>query len=92
MSKTIKISYTELTSKIGELTTLRANWDGYSSTVKPSVSGGGMTVSVLDEIGDSYITLYKTVCNLCDNTIQFLNNVNKSVDNTDQESATSIKE
>ena len=92
MSKNIKISYTELAAKIGEMQTLRAKCDEYSYIARPTPSGGGMAVTVLGEIGDSYSNLYKAVCMLYDNTIQFLNNVNKSVEKTDQNSADAIKE
>lgn len=91
MGKTVNISYTELETKIQELQALRAEWDGYSSTNKPAVSGGGMAVSVVDEIGDTYIKLYQKVCELCDNTIKFLTNVKNSVDNTEQKAVDALK-
>lgn len=91
MSTTVNISYEELEAKIQELQALRNEWNGYASTIKPTISGGGLAVSVLDEIGDSYVKLYQKVCELCDNTIKFLTNVKNSVDNTEQKAVDALK-
>lgn len=88
---TIKISYSELETKIFELQTMRTDWNNYATKIKPELSGGGMTITVADEVAEAYVKLYKAVCTLCDNTISFMENVKKSVSNTDEEAAEAMK-
>lgn len=90
-SNTIKISYMDLSIKINELKKMRTSWDAYTTKVKPELSGGGMTVSMCDQIADAYKELYKEVCLLLDNSISFLENVHLSIGKVDNNVADALK-
>lgn len=84
----IKISYDILDTKISELKTLRSSW---KTKVKPTISGGGQTVTVADQVADAYIKLFDMACVLCDNSVSFLENIKNSVDTTDKGAANAMK-
>lgn len=87
----IEVSSSELEEKISEMQNMRSNWDTFVYKNKPDMIGGGMTPNTINQIADLYNILYNQVCELCDNTVQFLQNVNSSIKNADSMSADIFK-
>lgn len=88
----IKISYTELENKIRELRSLRSYWENEVGRDYPESLGSGKTVIIADEVAKLYLKLYQSVCNLYDNSIEYLEKVNANVSNKDEEVADAFKE
>lgn len=90
--KKVDVEITTLSDLISEMKSMKASWRERPIEDVPVSSGSGKTNELLKQIVDKYELIYKETHNLADNTIQFLENVEKSLRDVDTEISNQISQ